>query len=31
MMPVDLTSEQEELVEKAREFTREWISPNAAE
>ena len=30
-MPVDLTAEQEELVEKAREFTREWISPNAAE
>ena len=30
-MPVDITAEQEELVEKAREFTREWISPNAAE
>jgi len=30
MMDFSLSSEQQEHVEKAREFTREWISPNAA-
>ncbi len=31
MMDFSLDPEQSELVERAREFTREWISPNAAE
>ncbi len=30
-MEFSLTKEQKELVEKARAFTKEWISPNAAE
>jgi len=30
-MHFDLDAEQHELVERAREFTREWISPNAAQ
>ncbi len=29
-MEFSLTTEQQELVEKARAFTKEWISPNAA-
>ena len=31
MMEFGLSPEQEELVEKARTFTKEWISPNAVE
>ncbi len=30
MMDLDLGPDQRDLVERAREFTREWISPNAA-
>lgn len=30
MMDFSLSPKQQELVERAREFTREWISPNAA-
>lgn len=30
MMDFSLSPEQQERVERAREFTREWISPNAA-
>ncbi len=30
-MDFSLTTKQQEHVEKARAFTKEWISPNAAE